>query len=199
MTRLLLAAWPLFAGALATAFLPPAAASFRNLNLRVPGAEEACLNSSLSLTNLTITDAAIIMGNPMEHQNTSVTFNAYNTAAGVDAKCSASNVALTPQATGSDPYQWYDCAITSSKSPNATLKFRYDGTLQHLTVNETWVCQDEAADTPLLFTAFSFNQLPIDCKQGDGTTFSTRQCIQDKDSKIYFPVEVTARSLEPVP
>ncbi|KAK0713366.1 hypothetical protein B0T26DRAFT_753482 [Lasiosphaeria miniovina] len=162
-----------------------------------------CLESSLALTNLTITAAEIVRGNPFAHEATTVTFRLANAAAAVDANCSASDVALTAQAVGSDPYKWYDCAVKAEAGASGgevggapAARFRYDGTLLQLTVNETWVCHDPDTGTPLFIQAYSFNDFSVPCNETAGGTFGQGTCRQPAGSNIYFPVDVTARSLE---
>jgi len=81
-------------------------------------------------------------GSPFNSENSSVSFQLFNTATNIDAQCSAYSIALTPNAIGSDPYQWYNCFM-EARDPRMAAKFRYDATLNHLTVDETWVCADK--------------------------------------------------------
>lgn len=98
-----------------------------------------CIAQSSALKNLTITWAAIFKGSPFAREPSSVSFQLFNTAIRIDAQCSAYDIALTPNAVGSDPYKWYDCFM-ESRDPRMSARFRYDATLNHLTVDERWVC-----------------------------------------------------------
>lgn len=117
-------------------------------------ADPDCLAKARALKTVTITNTVIDRGSPFNRENTTVTFHVANAAAGVSATCSASDVALTPNGIGSNPYKWYDCALDAAAggTPDPRLglvaKFQYDATLNFLTVNQTWVCGGEGSYVP---------------------------------------------------
>ncbi|KAK3317061.1 hypothetical protein B0H66DRAFT_626824 [Apodospora peruviana] len=153
--------------------------------------DASCLSKSLLLTNLTIYAAQVFKGSPFQAENSSVSFQLFNAATNTDAQCSAYSIALTPNAVGSDPYQWYNCFM-ESRDPRMTARFQYDATLNHLTVNERWVCDDMARNRSVQFTAYNFEWLDVNCTD---SAASQRTCVQPEGNEIYFPVEVTAKDL----
>ncbi|KAK3934007.1 hypothetical protein QBC46DRAFT_325764 [Diplogelasinospora grovesii] len=156
--------------------------------------DEGCYNKSIALTNLTIYAAEVILGDPLKGENSSIAFQLFNTALGADgtdAQCSAHTAALTPQGTQSDPYVWYGCFVESrDTSANISARFRYDGTIDQLTVNETWTCYDN--NQTVLFTAYGMNDLAVTCTGND--TFA-HQCAQDVNSTQAFEVSIMARRI----
>ncbi|KAM7192723.1 hypothetical protein V8F33_008184 [Rhypophila sp. PSN 637] len=104
-----------------------------------------CITRSSALQNLTITSVSVFKGSPFERENSSVSFQLFNTAIQIDAQCSAYDIALTPNAIGADPYKWYDCFM-ESRDARMSARFRYDATLNHLTVDEKWVCDVEGGN-----------------------------------------------------
>ncbi|KAM7205440.1 hypothetical protein V8F20_003209 [Naviculisporaceae sp. PSN 640] len=105
-----------------------------------------CITRSSTLRTLTITSLAIFKGSPFAREPSSISFQLFNTAIQIEAQCSAYDIALTPNAVGADPYKWYDCFMESS-DPRMSARFRYDATLNHLTVDERWVCDSDGAQT----------------------------------------------------
>lgn len=101
-----------------------------------------CITQSSGLQNLTITSLAIFKGSPFAREPSSISFQLFNIAIQIDAQCSAYDVALTPNAVGADPYKWYDCFM-ESRDPRMSARFQYDATLNHLTVDEQWVCDSD--------------------------------------------------------
>ncbi|KAM7223100.1 hypothetical protein V8F06_001656 [Rhypophila decipiens] len=145
-----------------------------------------CITRSSALQNLTITSVSIFKGSPFERENSSVSFQLFNTAIQIDAQCSAYDIALTPNAIGADPYKWYDCFM-ESRDARMSARFRYDATLNHLTVDERWVCDVEGGKS-VQFTASNFEWLDVQCVDKGG---SHVECIQPEGTEIYFPIEIS--------
>jgi len=141
-----------------------------------PLAGDDCLDKSLALKSVTITNTTIDRGSPFNRENTTVTFRVANAATGVSATCNASDVAMTPNGIGSDPYKWYDCVLDAhdddgddettsdpekekERGIRLVAKFQYDATLNFLTVSQTWVCKREGVKYVFLFFSLSLISL----------------------------------------
>lgn len=106
---------------------------------------EDCTSRSAALVNLTVVNTQIVLGNPLSRENSSIVFQLRNPATGVEGECAAHGPALTPNGVGSDPYIWYNCFV-ESRNPSITKMFQYDSVINQLSVNETWICDDNTAD-----------------------------------------------------
>jgi hypothetical protein len=103
----------------------------------------SCLDQSLALKTVTITNAYINRGSPFQQETTTVSLTVSTPALGITAKCNATSIALTPNGIGSDPYVWYPCEVGQNEV-EATVRFQYDATLNFLTVEGRWVCEGDA-------------------------------------------------------
>ncbi|KAK5662682.1 hypothetical protein OQA88_8598 [Cercophora sp. LCS_1] len=150
--------------------------------------EPDCLTKSLALKKVTLANAEIIRGSPFNKENTTVSFTVSNPLTGATTRCNASDVALTPNGIGSDPYKWYAC-LTEPEGPEGSghkSRFQYDATLNFLTVEESWGCDDTAA----LVTAELWSELPMDWCTTEGGF--GRGCKQG-GMPVDFPVKVTVK------
>ncbi|KAK3689040.1 hypothetical protein B0T22DRAFT_513101 [Podospora appendiculata] len=174
--------------AIAASFLPP---NYKTRTALTPRDSDNCYAKSLALTNFTIYAAQVLKGSPFKQENSSIAFQLFNTATNTDAQCSAYSAALTPNSNSADPYIWYGCFM-ESRDPSMAAKFRYDATLNYVTINETWTCLDPQNHT-VLFTAYNFDELAINCT--DDGSFERWQCTQADGDKLYFPVDITTKRL----
>ncbi|KAK3317298.1 hypothetical protein B0T19DRAFT_468887 [Cercophora scortea] len=181
----------LLSSAIAASLLNPSPLlphNYRTRTTLAPRDSDSCYAKSLALTNFTIYAAQVLKGSPFKQENSSISFQLFNTATDTDAQCSAHSAALTPNSNSADPYIWYGCFM-ESRDPSMAAKFRYDATLNFVTINETWTCLDPQNHT-VLFTAYNFDELAINCT--DDGNFE-RQCTQADGNNLYFPVDITAK------
>ena len=100
----------------------------------------SCVTASNALKSLVVSKTHLVSGNPMNKENTTITFLLHNSAVGVDVNCTAAGAELTPQGSSTDPYKWWECESVTTSSAVVTAAFQWDTQIVQLTVNESWVC-----------------------------------------------------------
>ncbi len=109
-----------------------------------------CLPRSARVTKLAFIDAQFIDGGPGGGQDSMIYFQLNNPTLDVQAQCSAHGPSLGPKDMGNrlyDPAKWYNCFM-ESRDPTIGAVFQFDSSVNRLTVNETWSCQNETTGTP---------------------------------------------------
>jgi len=156
---------------------------------------------------MTVRYGLIVLDDSSDGANNSyIAFELHNSAIGVDAECSGHGAALVSGISESDPDQWYFCFV-ESRDPSISASFKYDSSLNMLTVNETWTdssstddssCGYESLRTRKIsktttYQALGSDYLPIVCQDVGDKGSMQKQCTQVKDASIQ--VEVTTESL----
>ncbi len=104
-----------------------------------------CMPNSMTLKSLTVTRGQVNGASPATGDDSSVSFELQNQAINLTVTCSAKSQALTPGGSRNDPYKWYPCSAPEG-ALNVAAAFQYDSVVNWVTVNETWICSDAAAD-----------------------------------------------------
>jgi hypothetical protein len=141
---------------------------------------EDCVTASLALPTLRVCQAHIVINNGLNQDESSVVFQLYNTAIGIDAQCAAHGATLSPSANGSDPSMWYDCFM-ESRDPRMAASFQFNAGSHTVTVNETWTCDDANYGNQYV----SIKPLPLRC--GPVLRLISNFVVSDSLCQKFFP------------
>lgn len=177
----------LLAGGSATAKLAPPVRSFNTV--------ANCTALSAAIHNLTVYGAEILYtpanttGTSTDidtglDTTTSFEFQLYNAILGVDAQCST-HVNQTY-----DSSEWHSCFVESRDSRIAAA-FRFDLGRHTVTINETWVCDDngDGGETTTSFQAMATNSIDLLCTETVNNDTGQHYCARVANGPL--PVNVT--------
>ncbi|MDB5911140.1 MAG: hypothetical protein JWP34_5257 [Massilia sp.] len=117
--------------------------SLLNLCSTLPNDKE-CVSKSFAIHNLTAVAPQVVIDSSSPDNN-AVVFRLFNPITEVSGECAAHGVTLAPDNVTGNPGLWYNCFV-ESRDPSITVQFQYDSALDQLTVNETWVCEEDEDD-----------------------------------------------------
>jgi hypothetical protein len=107
-------------------------------------ADDDCISRSFAIRNLTAL-APQIVTDRADPSNNAVVFQLYNPITSVSGECAAHGASLAPDTATSEPEEWYSCFV-ESRDPSISVQFQYDSATSQLTVNETWICEEDEVD-----------------------------------------------------
>jgi len=110
----------------------------------VASPDDECVSKSFSIHKLTALAPEILL-DTASPDNNAVVFQLFNPITRVSGECTAHGTTLAPDKDTGRPELWYDCFV-ESRDPSITVQFQYDSALDQLTVNETWICEEDEVD-----------------------------------------------------
>ncbi|KAL1900124.1 hypothetical protein Sste5346_002432 [Sporothrix stenoceras] len=146
-----------------------------------------CSTKSAAAHNLTVYGAEILYTPANATVNTtgldtttSFEFQLFNAVLGVDAQCST-HVSQTYNSN-----EWHTCFV-ESRDTRIAAAFRFDLGRQAVTINETWVCDDDGGGTSS-FEAAATNSIDLLCTETVDTGTGQHYCARVASGP--FPVNV---------
>lgn len=149
-----------------------------------PGTVVNCTSRSAAIHNLTVYGTEIlytpVAAAPGDNStgadidtSTSFEFQLYNAVLGVDAQCST-HVNQTDDASASTT--WHPCFV-ESRDTRIAAAFRFYLGEHTLTVNETWVCDDNSGGSAS-FQATATNSIDVLCTETVNTAVGQHYCAR---------------------
>lgn len=106
--------------------------------------DDECVSKAYALHNLTALAPQVVLDRSSP-ENDAVVFQLFNPVTGVSGECAAHGATLAPDKVTGNSELWYDCFV-ESRDPSITVQFQFDSALSQLTVNETWMCEEDELD-----------------------------------------------------
>ncbi|OIW32038.1 hypothetical protein CONLIGDRAFT_712446 [Coniochaeta ligniaria NRRL 30616] len=142
--------------------------------------DDECVSKSFALRNLTALAPQVVIdeSNP---DNNAVVFQLFNPITKVSGECAAHGATLAPDKATGNPELWYNCFV-ESRDPSITVQFQFDSASYQLTVNETWLCEEDEVDGifQVEFQASGSRNLTFTCNDKG----SQHVCLDESDVDI---------------
>ncbi|KAB5532672.1 hypothetical protein GE09DRAFT_1145469 [Coniochaeta sp. 2T2.1] len=106
--------------------------------------DDECVTKSFATHNLTALAPQVVLDSRIPDNN-AVVFQLFNPITEVSGECAAHGATLAPDKETGEPELWYNCFV-ESRDPSITAQFQFDSALSQLTVNETWICEEDEVD-----------------------------------------------------
>ncbi|KAJ9160937.1 hypothetical protein NKR19_g2785 [Coniochaeta hoffmannii] len=103
--------------------------------------DDECVTRSFAIHNLTALSPQVVIDSS-DPNNNAVVFQLFNPITAVSGECAAHGAILAPDRETGDTDVWYSCFV-ESRDPSIAVQFQYDSAVNQLTVNETWICEED--------------------------------------------------------